>query len=140
MKSFLMSFLVLALLISNNCEAQTEVKASDDQVIKPDIEVYYFHFSRRCNTCVSVEKNTQLSLEKLYPEQLKSGTYIFQAVNLDETESEALAKRLGVSAQTLLIVHGDKKTDITGDGFMYYNNEEKLQSIIKKSIEDLLKS
>ena len=140
MKSFLMSFLVLALLISNNCEAQTEVKASDDQVITPDIEVYYFHFSRRCKTCVSVEENTKLSLEKLYPEQVKSGTYTFQAVNLDEKESEELAKRLGISAQTLLIVHGDKKTVITSEGFMYYNNEEKLQSFLKKSVEDILKS
>jgi len=135
-----MSFLVMAMLSPFSVQSQTEVQAAENQAVTPDVEVYYFHFSRRCNTCVSVEENTKLSLEKLYPEQLKSGTYIFQAVNLDETESEALAKRLGVSAQTLLIVHGDKKTDITGDGFMYYNNEEKLQSIIKKSIEDLLKS
>jgi hypothetical protein len=140
MKSFLMSFLVMAMLSPFSVQSQTEVQAAENQAVTPDVEVYYFHFSRRCNTCVSVEENTKLSLEKLYPEQVKSGSYIFQAVNLDEKESEELAKRLGISAQALLVVHGDKKTDITGEGFMYFNNDEKLQSVIKKTIEELLKS
>ena len=140
MKSLLMSFLVLAMLSPFSVKSQAETQTTENQVATPDIEVYYFHFSRRCNTCVSVEKNAQLSLEKLYPEQVKSGAYIFKAVNLDEKESEELANRLGISAQTLLVVHGDKKTDITGEGFMYFNNDEKLQSVIKKTIEELLKS
>jgi hypothetical protein len=78
-------------------------------------------------------------VEELYPEQVKSGEYLFKAFNLDEESSTDIAKELGVGMQTLLVVHGDKKIDITGEGFMYVNDFEKLKAEIKKAVEKALK-
>lgn len=112
-----------------------QVKVSSDKVI----EVYYFHMSRRCATCLAVESESEAALKNLYPQQMESGLITFKSVNLEEESSEPLAKRLEVSGQTLLVVKGDKKIDLTGDGFKYARTSpEKLQDSFKASIDPLL--
>jgi hypothetical protein len=133
-----LSFLMIFIHFSAN--AQTEQKSSaTSSEISGQVAVYYFHFSRRCSTCIAVEENSQKAVEELYPEQVKSGEYLFKGINLDEDSSKDIAKELGVSMQTLLVVHGDKKIDITGEGFMYAHDLEKLKEEIKKAVEKALK-
>jgi len=103
------------------------------------IEVYYFHMSRRCATCLAVESESEKALKNLYPGQMESGLITFKSINLEEEINEPLAKRLQVSGQTLLIVRGDEKIDLTGDGFKYARTDpEKLQASFKAAIDPLL--
>ena len=68
------------------------------------------------------------------------GEITFKSVNLDEKEGEALGATLKVEGQTLLIVSGDKRVDLTDKGFMYANNSpDKLKAEIKKAIDGLIK-
>ena len=104
------------------------------------IEVYYFHFTRRCMTCNNVEKVSKEAVEKQYPDKVKTGEITFKSVNLDEKEGEAIGAKLNVEGQTLLIVSGDKRVDLTEKGFMYANNSpDKLKAEIKKAIDGLMK-
>jgi len=104
------------------------------------IDVYYFHFTRRCMTCNNVEKVSKEAVEQQFPEQVKAGEITFQSVNLDEKEGEAIGATLKVEGQALLIVSGDKRIDLTNKGFMYAsNNPDKLKEEIKQAIDDLLK-
>jgi len=140
MKKIIFILVILMAGTGANSYAQTgdqnaNFKVSADQVI----EVYYFHMSRRCSTCLAVEAESEAALKKLYPKQMESGQITFQSLNLEEEINEPLAKRLQVSGQTLLIVKGDKKIDLTGDGFTYARtNPEKLQEKFKTSIDPLL--
>ncbi len=103
------------------------------------IEVYYFHFTRRCMTCNNVEKVSKEAVEQQYPEKVKAGEVIFKSINLDEKEGEAIGAKFNVEGQTLLIVSGDKRVDLTDKGFMYANNSpEKLKAEIRKAIDGLL--
>jgi len=104
------------------------------------IEVYYFHFTRRCMTCNNVEKVSKEAVEQQYAEKVKAGEITFKSVNLDEKEGEAIGAKLKVEGQTLLIVSVDKRVDLTDKGFMYANNSpDKLKAEIKKAIDDMLK-
>lgn len=104
------------------------------------IEVYYFHFTRRCMTCNNVEKVSKEAVEKQYSEKVKAGEITFRSINLDEKDGEAIGAKLKVEGQTLLIVSGDKRVDLTEKGFMYANNSpEKLTAEVKKAIDDMLK-
>lgn len=104
------------------------------------IEVYYFHFTRRCMTCNNVEKVSKEAVEQQFAEKVKAGEITFKSVNLDETEGEAIGAKLKVEGQTLLIVSGDKRVDLTEKGFLYANNSpEKLKAEIKKAIDSMLK-
>ena len=104
------------------------------------IEVYYFHFSRRCSTCINVENDSRKALETLYPEQVKKGEITFQSVNLDEKEGEATGAKYKIEGQTLIVISGDKRADLTDKGFLYANNSpDKLKAEIKKAVDGFLK-
>lgn len=99
------------------------------------VEVYYFHNTRRCATCMAVESVTKSSLEELYPEQLKSGEIAFVSLDIEDDANKALAKEFNVSGQTLLILKEGTKKDLTNDAFMYArSNPEKLKEKIHKAI------
>jgi hypothetical protein len=118
------------------CQAQStkkEVKASDK------IEAYYFHFTARCVTCRTIEAKARENLEILYPNQVKQGLITFQSLNLEEASSRPLAEKLGVSGQTLLLVKGDQKINLTNEGFMYaVAKPEKFKEIINEKVDGLL--
>ena len=104
------------------------------------VEVYYFHFTRRCVTCQAVEKESKAAIAALYPSQAKKGLITFKAVNLDDATSTSLAKKCDVSGQSLLVKSGGKSVDLTEKGFMYaLNSPEKLKAELKKVIDPLLR-
>ena len=97
------------------------------------VKAYYFHTSRRCVTCKTVEKVAAEALQELYGNKIQ-----LQPVNLENKKNEQLAKSLEVGGQSLLFVNSDKKVDITTDGFMYAVREpEKLKIKIKETVESL---
>jgi hypothetical protein len=103
------------------------------------VEVYYFHFTRRCVTCQAVETESQKAINELYPVQAKKGLITFKAVNLDEKTSETLAKKCKVEGQALLVISGSKRFDLTDQGFMYAKSSpEKLKEELRKVINPLL--
>lgn len=104
------------------------------------IEVYYFHYTRRCVTCQAVETETLKSIQKLYPEQYKKGLITFKSVNLDEKGSDVFAKKCKAEGQSLLIISRNKRVDLTEQGFMYAKSQpEKLTAELRKILQPLLK-
>lgn len=106
--------------------------------ISETVNVYYFHNTRRCATCEAVEDVTKQTLEETYPEQMKNGSITFQSFDLEDDSNEALARKLHVSGQTLLIVKNGKKKDLTNEAFMYARSKpDKLKEKIIASINKL---
>ena len=106
--------------------------------VKPKLEVYYFHYAIRCATCIAVESNSKNALTALYPEKVKTGEYTFKGINLDEASSKALAKKLKVGGQSLLVVCDDKQLDLTTKVFLYAQDQAKIKAEIKKAVEKVL--
>ena len=121
--------------IFDSCNAQADKNDQSYKVAKPEkVEVFYFHFTRRCATCKAVESVSKDAIRELYGEQVG-----FEEYNLDEASGKAKGGQLGISGQTLLIIAGDTKIDITNEGFMNArSNPEKLKQIIKEKIDPLL--
>ncbi len=130
------AFLMLFSVFSSDAQVKkSDVKAT----VSKKIEVYYFHFSRRCNTCKSVEANAQKAVETLYADKVKKGEYSFKSINLDDASSKTIAKKLGVGGQTLLVVSSKKQIDITDKGFMNAQDPEKMKEEIKKAVNQAIK-
>lgn len=103
------------------------------------INAYYFHFTSRCVTCNTIEAKAKENLEVLYPQLVKNGLITFQSVNLDDPGSKPLAQKLGIAGQTLLLVKGNEKINITNEGFMYaVVKPEKFKEVINEKVEILL--
>ena len=102
------------------------------------VEVYYFHYSRRCVTCNAVEEVSKKTITESYASQYKKREITFKSVNLDEKSSDALAKKCKAEGQALLIMSNGKRVDLTDKAFMYAkSNPEKLKAEIKKAIDAL---
>ena len=131
MKNILVfSFVIMMLMGSFICKAQTEKKEATSV---NQIEAYYFHNAARCVTCKTVESEAKADLENLYGSQVT-----FKSLNLEDNATKAIAKKLEVSGQTLLVVKGDKKVNLTNEGFMYARtNPKKFKSIIKEKVDAL---
>lgn len=135
----LIAFMLMIPAISCNSQSQKKVVAVDNTGSSDKIEAYYFHFTARCVTCRTIEANAKENLETLYPNQVKQGLITFQSVNLEEASGKSLAEKLGVSGQTLLIVKGDQKINLTNEGFMYaVARPEKFKEIINEKVDGLL--
>jgi len=115
------------------CSAQTSAKNTRSSSSN-QIEAYYFHNTTRCVTCKAVEAETKADLKALYGSQVT-----FKALNLEEDLTKPIAEKLQVSGQTLLIVKGDQKINLTNEGFLYARtNPAKFKSIIKEKVDGLL--
>lgn len=131
----LLMVVVTAFSLNSSCTAQVDNSAKSTQVSEAgEVEVFYFHFSRRCVTCKAVEEVSKQAVADLYGERVP-----FTGYNLEEKEGKEKGKELGVSGQTLLIVSGDTKINITNEGFRYArSNPEELKQIISEKILPLL--
>ncbi len=138
MKNYYYLFICVLLMGSANIQAQNTSVNEEQSIATTKVEVYYFHNTRRCATCQSVESVTKETLEETYPEEMKNGEIIFQSLNIEEDENESLAKELEISGQTLLFIKDGEKKDLTNDAFMYArSNPDKLKKKIKQFIGDI---
>ena len=138
-RSLFIGIAILAITFGS-CNAQPSTKSHAEASTGDNIEVYYFHNTTRCNTCRTVESEAKKNVEILYADLVKSGKISFTALNLEETNGEEAANKLGISGQTLLIVKGDQKINITNEGFLYaVTKPDKLREIMKAKIDPLVK-
>lgn len=136
MKSIkLLVIAVLALSMNSSCSAQTNEKENSTHLAKAGkVEVFYFHYTRRCVTCNAIESVSKEAIAEMYGDKVSFAEY-----NLEEMDGEIKGKELEVSGQTLLIVADNTKINITNEGFLNArSNPDKLKQIIKEHIDKLL--
>ena len=134
--------LVLFFLVTNIFPGNAGFSGNSEPPSLPakKVDVYYFHFTQRCMTCLNVEKVSKEAVEQQYADKVKGGEITFQSINLDEKDGKTLGANLKIEGQTLLIISGDKRIDLTEKAFMYANNSpEKLKAEIRNAIDDMLK-
>ncbi|MCB9016215.1 MAG: hypothetical protein H6541_10505 [Lentimicrobiaceae bacterium] len=130
----------ISLISCNNSGVKTEGDAMATVKDRAGVQVYYFHYSRRCATCNAVEDVTRSVLDEFYPDKLKNGEISFQSINLEEKDGEELGNRLKIAGQALIILKDTLQTDLTEPGFMYALSEpDKLKAEIKSTIDAALK-
>jgi len=135
----LLSFILIT-LVGISCSAQTNQKPTSPVTNSGDVEVYYFHMTLRCTTCKTVEAEARKNVEMHYADQVKAGKISFTALNLEEATGKAMGEKLGVNSQTLLIVKGDQKINITNEGFLYaVSKPQKFTEVMKSKIDPLIK-
>ena len=134
--SLLIMFIAIALF---SCNSQTSENEKAENVISENVQVYYFHNTNRCATCNAVETETKVALKMFYEDNIKAGTVEFNALNLEEDEGKDMAKSLGVSGQTLLVVKGETQVNLTNEGFLNARvNPTEFHEILQKQIDKLL--
>jgi hemin uptake protein HemP len=140
MRKIILTSLILLIITFISCTCQTNQKPAAAISMNEDVTVYYFHMTVRCEACKTVEAEARKNIEMLYPDQVKAGKISFIALNLEEATGRSVGEKLRVNSQTLLIVKGDQKINITNEGFLYAGSKpQKFTEIIKSKIDSLIK-
>jgi hypothetical protein len=140
MRKFFLLCFVLITFAGISCNSQPNQKSASAVSKNGDVEVYYFHMTTRCITCKTVEAEARKNVEMLYADQVKAGKISFTALNLEDATGKTMGEKLGVNSQTLLIVKGDQKINITNEGFLYaVSQPQKFAEIMKSKIDPLIK-
>ena len=139
MKHLILAGFIMLIFSGISCNAQPEKKHTASTTSGNEVEVYYFHMTVRCVTCKAVEAEARKNIETLYAEQIKTGKISFTALNLEEATGKSMGEKLGVNSQTLLIVKGDQKINITNEGFLYAVSQPlKFTEVMKSKIDPLI--
>ncbi|MDY6800824.1 MAG: nitrophenyl compound nitroreductase subunit ArsF family protein [Bacteroidota bacterium] len=134
----LFNFLIIAFIVISinfSCTSQANKDEKSETTVKAEnVEVFYFHYTRRCATCNAVEDVTKEAIEEFYGNDV-----LFVSYNLDDADGKEKAQEIGISGQTLIVVSGENKMNITNEGFINARtNPEKLKKIIKEKIDSLM--
>jgi hypothetical protein len=140
MRAFKLTFMLLMAVSLSACNAQSsQDQKSTVAADSEELQVYYFHFTKRCATCNAVENETKVALELYYADQMKEGHIAFSSLNLEEEDGKMIAGQLNVTGQTLLLVKGEQMVNLTNEGFMNARtNSGTFHEILKSNIDKML--
>jgi hypothetical protein len=121
--------------------AATETDSKKDS--QDAIIVYYFHGTRRCKTCRTIETYSKEAVEGRYGAQLKSGQLKWKVVNIDEPDNEHFAEDFGLVSSSLVVVEadGDKVTkyQVLQDVWTLVRDKPRFIQYVQRSVGEYLK-
>lgn len=135
--TLILAFVLPLFVVPGVAPSSSSDRQSVSSKDKKEITIYYFHTSRRCKTCLSIERVAKSVVKEQYG---KKKDVVFKAVNIEEKENEALAEKYEIGGSALLVCRGDKTADLTAKAFQYgLNDPGKLQALIIETVDGLRK-
>jgi len=111
---------------------------------KSKLDIYYFHRTQRCQTCLSIEENTKNTLEQYFTDELKEGVITFYAIDFESDEDKELIEKYKADAPALYLtkVKKGKETHNNLTDFAFENslhNAKKYKNGLRDKINELLR-
>jgi hypothetical protein len=107
---------IIGILLFDNYSNKGGKASEDHSAMKIElpeverVEVFLFHGTRRCISCINIGKYAKKTVEENFAEEIKSGRIIFKEINMDLPENRGLAEKFQASGSSLFIntVRGGK--------------------------------
>jgi len=120
----------------NNTQSNNNLTSDDSLVKTKNVEVYYFHATRRCATCIAVGEVSRELVKDKYGD---NPNVEFIEINIDESGNEDLVEKFQVSGSGLYVYNGKDIENITGFAFQYARTKpdklkDKLIELINKNL------
>ena len=108
------------------------------------LQVYYFHITNRCHTCISIENELRKTLLTNFKNKLDSGIIRFASVNCELPENEWLVKKYDAYGPTLALTKYRsgkelKKEDMTTWAFSKVHSPDVFAKELSQKINELIK-
>jgi len=109
---------------------------------EPEVVLYYFHGTRRCNTCRTIESYAQQALESKFNDQLQAGSLQWKVINTDEPDNEHFVTDFGLVSSSLVLVEseGDDvvRHEILQEAWTLVRDEPRFIEYVQKSVQGYL--
>jgi len=120
------------------------VKDDSPANVKPDkIAVYYFHGTRRCPTCLGIQKGISDTIEDKFKQAIEAGMLVFEEFNTEDSANKHYAEKFNLSFSTMIVAAqaGDKIVKwINADKvWQYAHQQEDLKAYVEENVNAYLK-
>jgi hypothetical protein len=130
--------------------AETSGVSSSESVVgkgstgtKTEVVLYYFHGTRRCDTCRTIEAYAQEAIEDRFKDTLQAGTLNWTVLNTDESENAHFVKDFGLVSSSLVLVEVDGgevlRHEILQDAWTLVRNKPRFIAYVQDSVGKYLK-
>lgn len=105
------------------------------------IQVFLFHPTQRCITCITIGKYAKETVEQKFSEEVKSGKIEFREINIDLPENKELAAKFKVTGSSLFInpiINGKDNIQLDTQVWRLTSNEQAFISYLSDKINTLL--
>lgn len=82
----------------------TGIAASGGTTGANKVIAYYFHGTRRCQTCLTIEAYANEAIRTAFTEELASGELEWHAVNIDEPENKHFVQDYQLATRSVVLV------------------------------------
>jgi hypothetical protein len=112
--------------------ASSVITASEENL--DEVQVYYFHATRRCATCEAVEAVSKEAINEYFGDKVA-----FESINREEKENNQVVEKYKISGTALLVINGDNVVDLTNDAFLNARTKpDKLKRKLKSTIDSMM--
>lgn len=96
---------VVAVNSKTNKVAAQDNKLVDVQINETadKLEIYYFHRTQRCSTCLAIGRYTKEIIQEKFSDQVSKGIIDFREINIDLVENAEIVSKYRATGQSLYI-------------------------------------
>jgi len=84
----------------NTASASSDLNGLQDG---PAVIAYYFHGTRRCFSCITVETNAAQVIEDNFQQQITDGSLKWMPLNMDDPGNKEITEKFDVKTNTLVV-------------------------------------
>lgn len=125
---------------------KSKIISYDEQVtvnkqMADKIEVFMFHTTQRCASCVNIGRYTKNTLEKYFKKELDSGKIIFREINIDLSENKEISRKFKAVGSSLFINTIYDEQDHIGEDTNVWRlayDQEEVEIYFKNKIDSFL--
>lgn len=89
---------------TSNSKKQSEILGNKQLSDSADrLEIYYFHRTQRCSTCLAIGRYTKELIQLKYSNKVEKGKIDFREINIDLPENAEIVNKYQASGQSLFI-------------------------------------
>jgi len=117
--------------------------ASDDSTTEESgVVLYYFHGTRRCKTCKSIEAYAQEAIEKKFNGELEDGALRWEVVNTDEPANAHFVKDFELVSSSLVLAESKGSTviryEVLQEAWTLVRDESRFKQYVQRSVHGYL--
>jgi len=130
----------LFLGLAAGCTKASEPAQSMEAGATPFIQVFYFHRTVRCPSCIKMESLAKQAVEETFGGDLAAGRMRWRALNLDDAENRHFEKDYALKTQSVVV------SEVRGGKEVRWENLDKVwdlledDSAFKKYVQDEVRS
>jgi len=142
-KLVIFSFLLVGLVVLSGCTAKntsTEQTKLENKPKADKIEVFLFHATQRCATCIAIGQLSGETVNEYFQPELRDGKIEVKEINIDLPENKELAEKFQASGSSLKINAIYNGQDHIGEDTAVWrltSDPEQFKSYLRNKINNL---